>query len=102
MVAGLPLPSATNPTDSVNLPVLIKNIVGANQPASVDLLTGILNQTKDPLIRGMALTGLARHLDDARAREMVENIAAQDADPALREQAKIAQPQLVTPPPGTH
>lgn len=83
----------------------LRNLIGVlastNQPATVSLLTSTLNVSSDPLIRRLAVTGLARHLDDARARETLEEIAAHDADPMLREVATVRQPQLVTPPPGT-
>jgi len=100
MLATLPPPAARS-ADADDLPRLINHIAASNQPASVDLLVGILNQASDPEIRRTAVVGLARHLDSARAREMLEDIAAHDPDPALRDQAKVAQPQLLTPPPGT-
>ena len=80
---------------------LIRVLATTNQPATVSLLISTLNVSSDPQIRRMAVTGLARHLDDARARETLEEIAAHDADPQLREAAGVRQPQLVTPPPGT-
>ncbi len=80
---------------------LIRVLATTNQPATVSLLASTLNVSSDPQIRRMAVTGLARHLDDDRARETLEEVAAHDADPQLREAAKVRQPQLVTPPPGT-
>jgi hypothetical protein len=80
---------------------LIGVLASTNQPTTVSLLASTLNASSDPQIRRMAVTGLARHLDDARAREALQEIAAHDTDPMLREAAGVRQPQLVTPPPGT-
>lgn len=100
-LAAMPDASMPHAPDAVNLTILARWFATTNQPASIDLLIGMLNSTSDPMIRRMAVTGLARHLDDTRARETVEDIAAHDPDPQLRDAAATRQPQLVTPPPGT-
>jgi hypothetical protein len=100
-LAALPDSAAARPADANELVALASHLSSTNEPATIDLLTGMLRASGDPMVRQAAVAGLSRHLDDARAREVLQDIAAHDADPKVREAATIRQPQLVTPPPGT-
>jgi hypothetical protein len=93
--------SAPRPANADSLVNLTRLLSNTNQPATIDLLIGLLKTSSDPAIRRMAVVGLARHLDDARARAMLDEVGANDPDIKLREAASVHQPQLVTPPPGT-
>ncbi len=100
-LAALPGPSSPATPEAGSLTTLTSWVVGVNQPATVDLLTGVLNSTSDPSIRRMTVSGLARHRGDHRAKAALEEMAAHDIDPQLRDAAASALRPEATPPPGT-
>jgi len=100
-VLATPADPGTRAAETGNLTTLVSWLVGIHQPATIDLLAGMLKASSDPMIRRMAVSALASHGADARAQPVLQDVAAHDADPQLREAAANALRQAATPPPGT-
>ena len=60
----------------------------AKQPALLNMYIEILGVSKDRQIRRFAVNALRQQSGDARARNTLDEVAANDDDPVLRELAR--------------
>jgi hypothetical protein len=60
----------------------------AKQPALLNMYIEILGDSKDRQIRRFAVNALRQQSDDPRARKVLDEVAVNDDDPALRELAR--------------